>query len=1105
MPEPVTTSLTLGSAFLLCSSELARGVFGNRADFTAVTLYNKLREQFQRLDPDENHELQKAALRAFWLALLHTSAQYGSSIGEDLTAVDALPGPIRRTFEAFRNARSLRLTTISSATAEERQRVRELYRKLLDRVRAVETEDLSLQTQAGESLQQLAHLLEGDGGPLREALTARAIGELKRLQPDHAPAITGLIQQHWFYLYTGAFQQAVKDDSRISNILDAKLLGGLALRNEEGAQVDLPKFVDAVEPYLAECEQRIVAVVERESQATRDHVTTEIDRLGTALRRPPVQRRTPTREPCRDADLARYLEDLDGETAEIDIKGIQRAQKEATLLSIVDLYIPLSYKETHQDPGRSRRVGKTVMWEKAASESEANTPLEKSLVTTPARVLIVGDPGTGKSTFTRRLAFEACSALRKQPVADEKRMLPRETELPVYIRLGRLADYIAKRRDGTTEENALDPDSPEWLPRYLSTNYRLPLDCVEAKLEAGALVLADGLDEASESVRDDLVHLLERLPTAYKKSELVVTSRPSAFGGVTRLKGFQSVEIGPLTDDAIEQFSKTWGQCLHSTAKERKQTEGKLGRALQNPDMMVLARNPLMLTCLAVLCSTEVDLPDRRAELYDLILTWLAKNRRREGLERRPTAERCLQLHQQLALAMHLRDEGKQVEIPTWDGVKALAKAREFRGLSDEDDRIQAADTFLRDEEADSGIVKGEDQKLRFWHQHFQELLAAQALAGRGSERRRILFKEYKLHDPDWRETVVLLGGSLLKPSHGRLDDLLLEILEATGDRATLSEKARTLALIGAILRDVHTSGYEFHEEALEELVGEAMAIFEIDGAAQVEEALRADAADAIGLIGDRRFEDPEKNWVRVPEGQFWMGAQNERKEGPNYDSNAEDDETLHKVWLSAFEIGKYPVTVGEYERFLKAGGYSIEELWGAGGYGEHQQPMGWAEQVRYPSRPVVGVSWFEANAYALWIGARLPTEAEWEKAARCGRDGAVYPWGHEKPDGSRANFDSHLGDCSSVGAYPSGDTAKGLCDMGGNVFEWCSDWYDNAYYQSSFDRDPPGPLTGTRRVLRGGSWVFDAGVLRCAFRDYGEPVGGSNNFGFRCAREVPS
>lgn len=169
----------------------------------------------------------------------------------------------------------------------------------------------------------------------------------------------------------------------------------------------------------------------------------------------------------------------------------------------------------------------------------------------------------------------------------------------------------------------------------------------------------------------------------------------------------------------------------------------------------------------------------------------------------------------------------------------------------------------------------------------------------------------------------------------------------------------------------------------------------------------------------------------------------------------------------------------------------------------EHKAPEDWDDQSAHPSRPVVNVSWFDAEAYCLWGGVRLPTEAEWERAAR-GVEGRRYSWGDDAPNPERANHsDTEIGSASPVGLFPLGATPENIADLTGNVWEWVSDWYDQSYYKQSPHRNPKGPDSGGYKGLRGGSWLDGSTYLRAALRLSYLPGFRNDNFGFRCVREV--
>jgi formylglycine-generating enzyme required for sulfatase activity len=241
--------------------------------------------------------------------------------------------------------------------------------------------------------------------------------------------------------------------------------------------------------------------------------------------------------------------------------------------------------------------------------------------------------------------------------------------------------------------------------------------------------------------------------------------------------------------------------------------------------------------------------------------------------------------------------------------------------------------------------------------------------------------------------------------------------------------------------------------------------------------------APSIRYLPARAGEESENakdgsTMVRIPEGWFRMGS----PKGVGED----DERPLHNVYLDSYRIGKYEVTVAQFRKYCDATGYRYR-------WDDRKPPWGYVE-----SYPMVRVTWGEANSYCVWAGGRLATEAEWEKAAR-GTDGRKYPWG--------GSFDSSL--CvnsvvttvshpESVGSKSGDRSPYGVMDMGGNVLEWCSDYYDSTYYARSPQKNPKGNNSGYK-VFRGGCWngTF-AGNFRCADRDSLRPDGGSGDLGFR-------
>ena len=257
--------------------------------------------------------------------------------------------------------------------------------------------------------------------------------------------------------------------------------------------------------------------------------------------------------------------------------------------------------------------------------------------------------------------------------------------------------------------------------------------------------------------------------------------------------------------------------------------------------------------------------------------------------------------------------------------------------------------------------------------------------------------------------------------------------------------------------------------------------------------------------------EAPE-GMVLIPAGEFMMGTET---------GGQGDEHPQHKVYLDAFFIDKYEVTNAKFKKFTDATKYVTDnEKQGFGtvviaGVKKNVDGANW----RHPrgrrksnidgimNHPVVQISWDDAVAYAKWAGKRLPTEAEWEKAAR-GTDGREYPWGSTEPDGSQANFgNKNSGDgykyTSPVGTYEAGRSPYGLYDMAGNVSEYCSDWYAPDYYVKTPSRNPENKVEDKYRAMHGGAWDYPATGLRSADRRYRTPSSAHYGIGFRCARDV--
>jgi sulfatase modifying factor 1 len=203
-------------------------------------------------------------------------------------------------------------------------------------------------------------------------------------------------------------------------------------------------------------------------------------------------------------------------------------------------------------------------------------------------------------------------------------------------------------------------------------------------------------------------------------------------------------------------------------------------------------------------------------------------------------------------------------------------------------------------------------------------------------------------------------------------------------------------------------------------------------------------------------------------------------------DHGAPDEAPAREVFLSDFLIDRHEVTVYQFSRFCRETGRAMPE-----------QP-----EAANDRHPIVNVTWHEAKAYAEWAGKCLPTEAQWEKAAR-GSDARAYPWGNEPPEEDRARLRDPADEgTSAVGSYPAGRSPYGVLDMLGNAWEWCADWYAADAASRPGERDPIGPVEGTSRVLRGGVWEDRDAALRVTRRRRSRPESRYDFVGFRCVKE---
>jgi formylglycine-generating enzyme required for sulfatase activity len=244
----------------------------------------------------------------------------------------------------------------------------------------------------------------------------------------------------------------------------------------------------------------------------------------------------------------------------------------------------------------------------------------------------------------------------------------------------------------------------------------------------------------------------------------------------------------------------------------------------------------------------------------------------------------------------------------------------------------------------------------------------------------------------------------------------------------------------------------------------------------------------ALSLVCMGAFASSPDEMVTVPGGEFTMGR---TKLTSDDKTNMRphvllDDRPARKVTVSSFRLDKHEVTNRQYAAFVQSTHHTPPYHWPGGSYAQDAAEI-----------PVYNVSWADANAYCTWVGNRLPTEAEWEHAARGNKEQMDYPWG-DQPDVKKARYNVTSGP-GPVGKFPPNDF--GLFDMAGNVAEWTADWFDGEYYKRNENTDPKGPAAGDYKVIRGGAWSDSPRRITVFFRNWVRPTQRTPNIGFRCAQ----
>jgi len=765
------------------------------------------------------------------------------------------------------------------------------------------------------------------------------------------------------------------------------------------------------------------------------------------------------------------------------------------------------------------------------------------------RLVLLGPGGSGKSTFARHLALSLAGEELGRREANLGRLngleegkdpadgflsWPHGALLPIFVELRRFVRSSAFPPEGTTGKaehllgHALEAVSGDDRPAFR----RLLRQALLAN-DGGALLILDGLDEtpAAERVRGRLKQVIASWAERYPHCRMLVTSRPYAYEPESPWRldaaGFEETALAPFDREKIRLYVGGWYRHLASRGQvEEEQAEGLteslVGEIERTDYLQPLAERPLMLSMMADLhWASDGRFRGGRAGLYEesvrlLLDRWNDARERGEGTGEKKTAAEHLGMRidkirsalEELAYEVH-RERGRESGTdPSEITVRELSDVLRKHRKPPSEQRVDEwqVSEYLHQR---SGILVGESSKLfRFPHRSYQEYLAACHLFQIGFP--TLLLDEVRSDPTLWREVVQLAVGKAETPFTAWA--ILAGLVSKPPEPEPSAEDDRfELALYAALSIEENELWRQVQDqdvEKLERIRSWLERTLEVGALSPVD---RASAGRVLGLLGDRRSGVgvgldgvPEIDWVEVPEGSFLMGSGSDDKLADS------DEKPQRQIELAVFQISRYPVTNAQYRAFVEDGGYTEkwQGCWTEAGWewkGDRQGPDDeLASEYLLANHPRVNVSWYEAVAFCGWLGerletgVRLPTESEWEKAAR-GTDGRIYPWiGEFDPSHCNA-WETKIERTSAVGAFPSGASPYGVLDMSGNVWEWCSTKWRQSYEEPA-DEDI---RENASRVLRGGSFPIGQGGVRCAVRVDHLPDLANWYVGFRVAAPI--
>jgi len=773
-------------------------------------------------------------------------------------------------------------------------------------------------------------------------------------------------------------------------------------------------------------------------------------------------------------------------------------------------------------------------------EQRRMTTIEAVSAVNEPRVILLGAPGSGKSTFVNFLAY--CLAQEHLPHAETEGIArlqgwTRNFLLPVRIVLRELVEWA----DTQNETQA----TAETLWKYIAhatknLGYEHEFAALKKHLQTnGGIVLLDGLDEVRDADERRLFvkTAVEKFANANQAVRLVATCRPYAYQNPDwQLADFVPHTLAPFDETQIKKFARVWyavigpREGLSAVEIENKISE-LLGAIQTRPQLRVLAEQPLLLTLMAAL-NVHGKLPEDRADLYDQTVELLLDEWQKGkdgGLKRFGIGVSDLtEVVAQVAYAAHMRQGGDERTRKT-DAVADISREELRDALAPALGSVDKADELIAYMQTRAGLLLPQALKTyTFPHRSFQEFMAA-SHALNSPEFPNDLVALVKRDAAWWREVYLFAAGRIRRKKYPSAVDLIDKLWGSHAAALNVTNAADaqnvTRALLAAqaasdIQLQNNAHKYQDYQDTQEHLQKWLAAILESH---TVTTPGRVEAGALLGNLGDPRPGSRANDFVfcEIPAGEFLMGS----KDAPQADPNEQPQFKFNIPYT--FYIARYPITNAQFDAFTDdPEGYANDKWWTQAGLkwrGKRTRNEQYGGVFKLLNHPVVGVAWYEAAAFCKWqseklkaqrdklkvwkngellalsfsldtFELRLPSEAEWEKAAR-GTDGRIYPWNGELTT-EHANFaDTEINATSAVGAFPLGASPYGVLDMSGNVWEWCATKGPQNYQNYKPDDNHEGDSI---RVLRGGAFTNESGDVRCACRFGGLPASILRNQGFR-------